>query len=64
MTEQQPEKSKGKFLTGVFTAHAKGFGFVSVEGMEEDIFISEDDVHGAMHKDVVQVLDCGALSGK
>lgn len=49
-------KSKGKFLTGVFTAHAKGFGFVSVEGMEEDIFIGEDDVHGAMHKDVVQVL--------
>lgn len=64
MTEQQPEKSKGKFLTGVFTAHAKGFGFVSVEGMEEDIFISEDDVHGAMHKDVVQVLEKPSHSGR
>lgn len=57
-------KSKGKFLTGVFTAHAKGFGFVSVEGMEEDIFIGEDDVHGAMHKDVVQVLVKSSHGGR
>lgn len=49
-------KGKGKFLTGVFTAHARGFGFVTVEGMDEDIFISEDEIHGAMHQDVVQVL--------
>jgi len=49
-------KSRGKFLTGVLTVHAKGFGFVTVEGMEQDIFISEDNIHGAMHQDVVQVL--------
>ena len=42
-------KGKGKLLAGVFTAHAKGFGFVTVEGMEEDIFIGEDNTHGAMH---------------
>lgn len=57
-------KSKGKFLTGVFTAHARGFGFVSVEGMEEDIFIGEDDVNGAMHQDVVQILLKPGQSGK
>ena len=32
-------KSEGKYLTGVFTAHPRGFGFVTVEGEEEDIFI-------------------------
>ena len=25
-------KSEGKYLTGVFTAHPRGFGFVTVEG--------------------------------
>lgn len=32
-------KSEGKYLIGTFTAHARGFGFVSIEGEEEDIFI-------------------------
>ena len=31
-------KSEGKFLTGVFAAHPRGFGFVTVEGEDEDIF--------------------------
>ena len=31
-------KSEGKFLTGVFTAHPRGFGFVTVE--EEDEAVS------------------------
>lgn len=48
-------KSEGKFITGVFTAHPKGFGFVSVEGEEEDIFIPEERVNGAFHMDTVQV---------
>ena len=30
---------KGKLLTGVFTAHARGFGFVTVEEKDNDIFI-------------------------
>lgn len=48
-------KSEGKFLTGVFTAHPRGFGFVTVEGEEEDIFIPESQVNGAFHMDTVQV---------
>lgn len=40
---------------GVYTAHARGFGFVKAEGLEEDIFIGAEDVHGAMHRDTVQV---------
>ena len=42
-------------LTGEFTGHQRGFGFVTVEGEDEDIFIPESMVHGAMHKDIVQV---------
>lgn len=58
------QKSKGKFLTGVFSAHPKGFGFVTVDGMDTDLYISEDDVHGAMHQDVVQVLSKPGSNGK
>lgn len=46
-------KSEGKFLTGVFTAHPRGFGFVTVEGEDEDIFIPESQVNGAFHGDTV-----------
>lgn len=48
-------KSEGKFLTGVFSAHPRGFGFVSVEGENEDIFIGEAQIGGAFHGDTVQV---------
>ena len=63
--------SKGKYrrataktVTGVFTAHPRGFGFVEVEGREEDIFIAEENVGGALHQDTVQVLLLPASTGK
>ena len=49
------KKGETSYLTGVFTAHARGFGFVSVEGEEEDIFIPETSVNGAIHEDLVMV---------
>lgn len=58
------QKSREKFVTGVFTAHPKGFGFVTVEGMDADLYIGEEDVHGAMHQDVVQVLAKPGGKGK
>ncbi len=48
-------KAQSKFLTGIFTAHPRGFGFVTIEGEEQDIFIPETQINGAMHQDVVQV---------
>lgn len=57
-------KSEGKFLTGTFTAHQRGFGFVTVEGEDEDIFIPESKVNGAFHQDVVQVTVAEGTSGK
>lgn len=48
-------KSEEKFLTGVFTGNVRGFGFVTVEGETEDIFIPESQINGAMHGDLVQI---------
>ncbi len=63
--------SKGKYmknetrpLVGTFTAHARGFGFVTVEGEAEDIFIGEDDLGGAFHNDQVEVVIKAAPAGK
>ncbi len=48
-------KAESKFLTGAFIGNTRGFGFVSVEGEEEDIFIPESQINGAIHGDTVQV---------
>ena len=42
-------------MTGVFSANRKGFGFVTVEGEPEDIFIAEGHTKNAMHTDVVEI---------
>lgn len=42
-------------LEGTFISNARGFGFVEIDGMEQDLFIPENDVNGAFHKDLVQV---------
>lgn len=42
-------------LTGTFISHAKGFGFVEIEGRAEDLYIPEDQVNGAFHQDTVLV---------
>lgn len=62
---------KGKYAraeifaeTGVFTAHYKGFGFVSVEGRESDLFIAPDNTGDAMDGDTVQVTVEEAGSGR
>lgn len=57
-------KSCGKLLTGTFISNAKGFGFVEVEGREEDYYIPEDKVNGAFHKDTVQIAMLGEKTGK
>lgn len=62
---------KGKYLrgeagrlTGVYQAHPKGFGFVGVEGEEEDIFIGEAERCGAMQGDTVAVVLLRTPEGK
>ena len=57
-------KAQSKALVGTFIAHPKGFGFVEIEGREEDVFIPESEVHGAFHKDMVQITLLPEQSGK
>ena len=54
---------KGKYgkaetfsVNGIFSGHPKGFGFVTVEGMEQDVFIPEDKTGAALHGDRVQIV--------
>ena len=42
-------------LTGTFISNARGFGFVEIDGQEQDFFIPEEEVNGAFHKDIVSV---------
>jgi ribonuclease R len=57
-------KSVNKFFTGTFISNAKGFGFVEVDGIDEDFYVPEDKVNGAFHKDTVQVALLGEKAGK
>ena len=57
-------KAESKNVTGVFTAHQRGFGFVTIEGESEDIFIPGDKVNGAMHMDTVEIAVLPTTSGK
>lgn len=42
-------------ISGVYFGHPKGFGFVAVEGLEQDIFIPEEKNGGALHGDTVLI---------
>lgn len=49
------QRGSGQVLIGTFIGHTKGFGFVEIEGQDEDFFIPETKVNGAFHKDIVQI---------
>jgi len=46
---------KSHLKKGMVRANKKGFGFVEVEGLKEDIFIREENMNGAIHNDLVLV---------
>ena len=58
------QKAEANVLTGTFLGNMKGFGFVEVEGAEEDFFVSEKDTLGAFHKDTVEIVLLPAKAGK
>lgn len=57
-------KSEIKKTVGVFTAHQRGFGFVTVEGEPDDIFIPAEYVNGAMHMDTVEITISPVTTGR
>ncbi|MBO7170739.1 MAG: VacB/RNase II family 3'-5' exoribonuclease, partial [Clostridia bacterium] len=49
------KQGKEREETGLFFATRQGFGFVTVEGMDEDIFIPASHTGGALHGDKVEI---------
>ena len=50
------EYSDSPSVEGTFIGHPKGFGFVEIEGEDNDVFIPEDCTGTAMHQDKVRVI--------
>lgn len=46
---------KNNYLEGIYRRNAKGFGFVKVENMEDEIYISKDKSKNALNEDKVLV---------
>ena len=57
-------KAEELTLIGKFVGNARGFGFVEIEGREEDLFIPESGVGIALQGDTVQVRLHSGKSGK
>ena len=54
--KNKKEQPEGFQAEGTFIGHPKGFGFVEIEGQDEDIFIPESDTGTAMHQDKVRII--------
>ena len=50
------QKAPAITLKGIFHAHKNGFGFVSLEGEEEDLFVGRNDVNHAIDGDTVEIV--------
>ena len=48
-------KPQRQETAGIFMANPKGFGFVRVEGMDQDVFIGRENTHGALNGDTVRI---------
>jgi len=57
-------KHSDKELIGTFISHPKGFGFVEIEGRDEDLYIPESFVNGAFHNDTVKVALLSEQNGR
>lgn len=48
-------KGERKVLSGTFISNPRGFGFVEIEGEDQDYFIGEDHIADAFHGDIVEI---------
>lgn len=49
------KKLEKVLLKGLFIGNQRGFGFVEIEGRDEDVFIPESGVGAAIHHDTVEI---------
>lgn len=62
--EKTEKEKKSKQYEGTFISNPRGFGFVEVEGLEEDFFVPEEFVGNAFHQDVVRIQTIKGREGK
>ena len=62
--DSKTANAKTERIIGTFISNQRGFGFVEVDGREEDLFIPEDKVNGAYHLDTVEVMLLRKPAGK
>ena len=55
-TKVNREKKNIITYTGTYISNQKGFGFVEIEGMDEDLFIPQRDSMNAFYKDIVEAV--------
>lgn len=48
-------RQKYEIITGIISKHRQGFGFVKCDRFERDVFISADNIKGAMNGDEVEI---------
>ncbi len=46
---------KSHLRKGVMRTNKKGFGFVEIENMDDDVYVAADNMNGAVHDDIVLV---------
>lgn len=46
---------KSHLRKGVMRTNKKGFGFVEVDNLDDDIYVAQDNMNGAIHDDIVLV---------
>lgn len=46
---------KSHLRKGIMRTNKKGFGFVEINNLDDDVYISQDNMNGAIHDDVVLV---------
>lgn len=65
LREREEKKTSGENpIVGIYRANQKGFGFVTAEDREKDIYIGEDHTNGAFDGDEVEVEIIRELPGK
>ena len=62
--KKKENTNRNNIYTGKLITNKKGFGFVVVEGLEEDIFVPRSGMHGAFHQDMVEVEARTSYSGR
>lgn len=64
MSKEKLKKEECTSFIGNFISNVRGFGFVTVDGRDEDLFIPESRVNGAFHNDTVEVTILTGQRGK